>query len=99
MSDTPNVPDPSFFERTNALINVANNQCSGVSADQVSHSFTNASTRFNVWLWSITSKDVEDLKARREQALDLLLQETHDAFARHFDEYVANYDAYVNANR
>ncbi len=87
--------DPHFFDRMNALVKLANHQCADASADQVSHAFINASSRFNVWLWAVTSADVNDMKSRREEALKILMQETYDSFNRQFDEYAANFDEYM----
>ena len=93
------IPDPRFSARADAHIELSNKQTREASVDKVSLSMIDASCRFSVWLWAVASKDVEQLKSQHAEARQALLEETARRFDKHFDQYVANYDAYIMAQR
>ncbi len=93
------IADPRFSARADAHINLSNAQCREASADKVTLSMIDASCRFDVWLWAVTSRDVTEFQGHRAEALELLLTETRRRFDKHFDEYVANFDSYIVAQR
>ena len=93
------ITDPRFSNRADAHIILSNEQCREASVDKVSLSMIDASCRFNVWLWAVTSKDVAEFQSKRAQALEVLLAETTRRFDHHFDDYVKNFDTFVVAQR
>ena len=93
------IADPRFSARADAHINLSNAQCRDASADKVTLSMIDASCRFDVWLWAVTSLDVAEFQGHRAEALELLLAETRRRFDKHFDEHVANFDSYIIAQR
>ena len=91
------ITDPRFSNRADAHIILSNEQCREASVDKVSLSMIDASCRFNVWLWAVTSKDVAEFQSKRAQALEVLLSETAQRFGRHFEDYTKNFDEYITA--
>ena len=93
------IPDPRFVARMTAHIDLSNQQAREASVDRVSLSMIDASCRYNVWLWAITSKDTAEFDARRSQALETLLAETKRRFDAHYDDYAKTFESEIVAKR
>lgn len=93
-------PGPEFFARVNAIIDLANQQCQDAPPGQVSASLLYAVARFNAFVVASAAKDVEEMKANRQEAIDYfpeqytkMLIENLDEYIEHFDEYGEDEDA------
>ncbi len=93
------IADPRFSARMAAHIELSNQQAQQASVDKVSLSMIDASCRYNVWLWAVTSPDTAEFTTRRSKALEILLAETERRFNAHFDDYAANFAAEIVAQR
>lgn len=93
MSD--NLPDPAFWERLNAVINVANDQCSAATPSDVGSSTLYAAARFNAFILAKTVGSAENMKLERERALEyftgqfrLMMESNLDDFTENFVDYM-----------
>ncbi|WP_332878074.1 DUF3144 domain-containing protein [Massilia sp. S19_KUP03_FR1] len=93
MSD--NIPDPAFWERLNAVINVVNEQCSAAAPNEVGSSTMYAAARFNAFILAKTTGSAENMKLERERALAyftgqfrLMLESNLDDFTENFVDYM-----------
>ena len=93
-------PGPEFFERVNAIIDLANQQCKDAPPSHVSASLLYAVARYNAFVVASAAKDVEEMKANRQEAIDYypdqytkMLIENLDEYIEHFDEYGEEEDA------
>ena len=93
MSD--NNPDPAFWERLNAVINLVNDQCSTAAPNDVGSSTLYAAARFNAFILAKTTGSAENMKLERERALDyftgqfrMMLESNLDDFTENFVDYM-----------
>lgn len=93
MSD--NLPDPAFWERLNAVINLANEQCSAAAPNDVGSSTLYAAARFNAFILAKTVGSADNMKIERERALDyftgqfrLMMESNLDDFTENFIDYM-----------
>jgi hypothetical protein len=93
MSD--NIPDPAFWERLNAVINLVNDQCSSAAPNDVGSSTLYAAARFNAFILAKTTGSAENMKLERERALDyftgqfrMMLESNLDDFTENFVDYM-----------
>lgn len=93
MSD--NIPDPAFWERLNAVINLVNDQCSSAAPNDVGSSTLYAAARFNAFILAKTTGSAENMKLERERALEyftgqfrLMLESNLDDFTENFVDYM-----------
>ncbi len=93
MSD--NIPDPAFWERLNAVINLVNDQCSAAAPNDVGSSTMYAAARFNAFILAKTVGSAENMKIERERALDyftgqfrLMVESNLDDFTENFVDYM-----------
>jgi hypothetical protein len=93
MSD--NIPDPAFWERLNAVINLVNDQCSTAAPNDVGSSTLYAAARFNAFILAKTTGSAENMKLERERALDyftgqfrMMLESNLDDFTENFVDYM-----------
>ncbi len=93
------IADPRFTARVAAHIELSNQQAREASVDKVSLSMIDASCRYNVWLWAVTSPDTTEFAARRSKALEILLAETERRFNAHYDDYAATFETEIVAQR
>lgn len=90
-----NIPDPAFWERLNAVINLVNDQCSTAAPNDVGSSTLYAAARFNAFILAKTTGSAENMKRERERALEyfsgqfrLMLESNLDDFTENFVDYM-----------
>jgi hypothetical protein len=93
MSD--NNPGPAFWERANALINLANDQCSNAEPSEVSASTLYAAARFNSFIVARTCGNAQTMQAERERALEYFTEQFRLMMAGNLDDFIASYQQYM----
>lgn len=93
MSD--NTPSPAFFDRANALINLANDQCASVHPSEVSASTLYASARFNAFIVASTTGNAQDMALEKERALDYFTNQFRTMMVANLDDFIENFAAYM----
>ena len=90
-----NIPDPAFWERLNAIINLANDQCSAAPPPDVGASTMYAAARFNAFILAKSTGSAANMKSERERALEyftgqfrLMMESNLDDFTENFADYM-----------
>ena len=90
-----NTPSPEFFDRANALINLANDQCASTHPSEVSASTLYASARFNAFIVAATTGNAQSMTAEKERALEYFTDQFRKMMEANLDDFIANFDAYM----
>lgn len=93
MSD--NTPGPAFWDRSNAIINMLNEQCQTAPANDVGASILFASARFNAFNFAKAAGSGEALAFDRERALEYFTTEFRNMMASNLDDFIANFDQFL----
>jgi hypothetical protein len=93
MSD--NSPSPEFFDRANALINLANDQCVSTHPSEVSASTLYASARFNAFIVAATTGSAPTMTSEKERALEYFIDQFRKMMEANLDDFIENYDQYM----
>lgn len=90
-----NTPDPQFWERANAIINLANDQCDAADPNAVGASTLYATARFNAFIVAKTTGSADDMKLEKERALDYFTDQFRKMMAANLDDFIANFDTFM----
>lgn len=89
-------PDDAFYERADAHIHLSNAQLADTPDGKVSASMMYATARFNAWLTARGHDSAASMAETRDQAIDYFLKSYRSMLEEHFDDYVENFDTYMN---
>ncbi len=89
------VPEPAFFERADAHINLCNEQLKTAPGPAVGASATFGAARFNTWLCAemYGSKDV--MVQMKDQAIAQLIEHYAEQLRENFEVYIRDFDTLV----
>lgn len=90
-----NSPGPEFWDRSNAVIYLANDQCAIAPANDVGASILFASARFNAFNFAKAAGSSEALAFDRERALEYFTTEFRNMMASNLDDFIANFDKFL----
>ena len=93
MSDT--TPGPEFWQRVNALINLANGQCDGAHPNEVSASTLYAAARFNAFIVAQTTGSAENMALEKARALDYFTDQFRKMMEDNLDDFTKNFGTYM----
>jgi hypothetical protein len=88
-------PDKAFLERSDALIDLANQQIPGAGRLKVGASFMHGTARFNAWLTACGVKSADDLRGVKEEALAYFVAQYRGMLTESLDDYIKNFDRYM----
>lgn len=91
--------DPTFYERADSFIHVANGHCATIVRGKVSASFMYGCARFQAWNAATWSPTAEEMKASREETLKYFVEQYQAMLEEHLDDYIANYAKYMKVDR
>jgi Protein of unknown function (DUF3144)/Pentapeptide repeats (9 copies) len=87
--------DPTFFDRADAHIRLANEHCADTGRGKVSASLMYGSARFQAWNAATWAEDVEDMKARRSETLKYFVEQYEAMLEENLDDYIGNFEQYM----
>jgi hypothetical protein len=90
-----NTPDPKFWDRANAIINLANDQCDSSDPSEVGASTLYATARFNAFLVAKSTGNADNMKLEKERALDYFTEQFRNMMASNLDDFIANFDNFM----
>lgn len=90
-----NTPGPEFWNRSNALVNLANDQCDSAHPNEVAASTMYASARFNAFIVAKTTGSAENMKAERERALEYFTDQFRKMMESNLDDFAENFEKYM----
>lgn len=84
----------AFWQRTDEVIALANQQSESEDSEAVSGSLLYASARFNAFIIAAQAGSKNALQSGKEQALEYFTEQYRQLLAENLDDYIANYDEY-----
>jgi hypothetical protein len=94
---TKPTPDKAFLERSDALVDLANQQIPAAGRLRVGASFSHGTARFNAWLTARGVSSAEELRKVKEEALAYFTAQYRGMLTESLDDYIRNYDRYMRA--
>ena len=89
--------DPTFYDRADGHIHLANEHCSKVSRGKVSASLMYGCARFQAWNAATWAADVEDMKAKRQETVKYFVEQYQAMLEENLDDYIEHFAKYMGA--
>ncbi len=87
----------AFYDRVDSLIEYANNQVTkDADHGDVSASFMYALARYNAYVSAASFKNQLDMKNNKEDVMKYFVEEYKQSLEENLDDYIANFDDYLN---
>lgn len=90
-------PKKDFFGRADAHIHLSNDQAKNAKIGNVSASMLYGTSRFNAYAIGRNYTSAKDFKQDRDQAVDYLLDQYKKMLLENLDDYINNFEQYVNS--
>lgn len=90
-----NGPDKEFYDRVDAHIDLANGQVPKTGTGQACASLMYATARFSSWLAARRCSNGAEMREARKQNIDYFLEEYRKMLEENMDDYIKNYDMYM----
>ncbi|MDF2398932.1 DUF3144 domain-containing protein [Pseudomonas protegens] len=94
-----NEPDQDFFNRADAIIELTNSHIADSSRGKASASLMYANARFSAWVSACGCRNVEELVAARQQAVDYFVEEFRLMLEENLTDYVENFGRYMTGTQ
>ena len=90
--------DPTFYDRADGHIHLANEHCSNVGRGKVSASLMYGCARFQAWNAATWAQDVEDMKAKRDETIKYFVEQYRAMLEENLDDYIDHFQEYMRPN-
>jgi hypothetical protein len=90
-----NVPDPAYWHRVDAVVNLSNEQCGAVDPNEVGASTLFAAARFNAFILAKTTGSAANMTIERNEALDYYTGQFRKMMAANLEDFIQNFDKYM----
>ena len=87
--------DAEFFERADAVIRLANEQCQSVKSGKVSASCMYGVARFGAWLSACGCSSGQHMREIKEQAVEYFVKQYRGMLEDNLDDYIENFEKYM----
>jgi len=87
--------DDTFFDRADAYIQLANEQCDSESIGPVSASFMYALARFQSYGISTGCDSKDEMRKESKAAVEHLVAQYREMLDENLKDYIANFDSYT----
>jgi len=94
-----NEENDDFWDRVNALIDLAKQQAKESDEGNTSASFLYAAARFNAFTSASTTKNKDELVNKRKLFSGHMIEQYRTAFEESLDDYISNYEKYSAKDR
>jgi len=91
--------DPHFYDRADALIELANAQLAGAPRELVGDSGLYAMARFNAWLSASGHASGAAMQAAKAQILEECLGRYRQMLEANLDDYIGHFEQYMRGRR
>ena len=91
--------DPTFFDRADSFIRLANEHCSNVGRGKVSASLLYGAARFQAWNAACWAEDAQTMKAKRQETLEYFVEQYKSMLEENLDDYINNYAKYMQVKQ
>ncbi|CAI8820284.1 DUF3144 domain-containing protein [Pseudomonas chlororaphis] len=90
-----NESDQDFYNRADAIIELANTHISDSSRGKASASLMYANSRFAAWVSACGCRNAEELAAAKQQAVDYFVEEFRLMLEENLTDYIENFSVYM----
>lgn len=90
-----NESDQDFYNRADAIIELANTHISDSSRGKASASLMYANSRFAAWVSACGCRNAEELAAAKQQAVDYFVEEFRLMMEENLTDYIENFSLYM----
>ena len=90
--------DPTFFNRADSFIHLANEHCSNIGRGKVSASLLYSSARFQAWNAVTWSKSSAEAQSKRQETIEYFVEQYRSMLEENLDDYIKNFDKYMKAD-
>lgn len=87
-----NKPDDDFFDRADAIINIANAQMTNATAGEVSASCMYAVARFNAFLSSTGHESGADMQSAKTETIAYFVNQFRAMLEDNFDDFIERFE-------
>lgn len=87
--------DQDFYNRADAIIELANAHISDSSRGKASASLMYANSRFAAWVSACGCRDAAELAANKQQAVDYFVNEFRLMLEENLTDYIENFGVYM----
>ncbi len=87
--------DPHFYDRADAVINLANEQSKEAARGMVSASLMYATARFNSWVSACGFERAEEMRAAKEETIEYFVREYRAMLEHNLDDYITHFGKYM----
>jgi len=91
--------DPYYYDRADALIELANAQLAGAARAPIEDSFVYALARFNAWSSACGQGSAEQMAAARAQTVAACVERYRQLLEASLEDYIAHYETYMKSGR
>lgn len=86
---------PEFWERADAVIHLANDQCEAAPRSKVSASLLYAAARFNSFIVASSAANLDELRQDKNEAVKYFTEQYQKMLIENLDDHIANYEKYI----
>ena len=87
--------DPTFYDRADSFINLANEHCEKLGRGKVSASLMYGCSRFQAWNAASWSDSSEEMKSKRDETIRYFVEQYQAMLEENLDDYIANHAKYM----
>lgn len=87
--------DPHFFDRADAVINLANEQYKAIDRGKVSASLMYATARFNSWISACGFENAEDMRSAQEETIQYFVEQYRVMLEENLNDYIEHFATYM----
>ena len=87
--------DPHFYDRADAVINLANELTQEAGRGKVSASLMYATARFNSWVSACGFERAEDMSGAKEETVEYFVREYRAMLEHNLDDYITHFGKYM----
>ncbi|SDZ68056.1 DUF3144 domain-containing protein [Pseudomonas sp. NFIX28] len=91
-----NETDQDFYNRADAIIELANTHIGDSSRGKASASLMYANSRFAAWVSACGCRNAEELAAAKQQAVEYFVEEFRLMLEENLTDYIENFSRYMN---
>lgn len=91
--------DPHFYDRADALIELANAQLAGAPREQVSSSGLYAMARFSAWLSACGLASGSEMAESKARIVEEFVGRYREMLEANLDDYITHFDRYMRGHR
>jgi hypothetical protein len=89
--------DPTFYDRADSHIHLANEYCAKVGRGKVSASLMYSSARFQAWNAATWANNVEEMKTNRQETVKYFVGQYQAMLEDNLDDYIDHFAKYMAA--